>query len=190
VTYSLSGVSSSDLTSGSLSGTVTIGSNGTGTITIPIAADNLTEGSESVTVTVQGATASTVIADTSTTLKPTYSLTPAATSVNEGQLAQVYIATTNVAAGTNLQYSITGISQSDIVEELLRIATVDANGRAVISINTVADLLTEGNETMTFVMGDTRTSITINDTSVTLVGVIDGGGGDGGGGGGGGAGGD
>jgi hypothetical protein len=184
LTYSLSGVSSSDLTSGSLSGTVTIGSNGTGTITIPIAADNLTEGSESVTVTVQGATASTFIADTSTTLKPTYSLTPAATSVNEGELARVFVNTSNVSTGTLLDYSISGISSNDIIGGLTRQVSVDALGQAFINLLTVADQLTEGPETMFITLGSSNTSFIINDTSVTLVGVIDTGGGDGGGGGG------
>ena len=50
--------------------------------------------------------------------------------------------------------------------------------------------MTEGPEIMYITLGTSTTSLTINDTSVTLVGVFDNGGGDGGGGGGGGAGGD
>ena len=187
VGYLISGVSVSDLTSNSLSGAVTIGNNGQATITIPIAADQLVEGSETLTITSNGVSASTVVIDTSkSTAAPTYSLTAATTSVNEGQLAQVYVATTNVAAGTALDFSITGISRSDVIENLSRQVIVDAAGRAVIDINVVADLTTEGPETLFITMDTSVASIFINDTSVALVGVIDNGGGDGGGGGGGG----
>jgi len=58
LTYTLSGVAASDITGGSLSGTTTVGSNGQATISVPIAADQTTEGSETLTVTVQGKSAS------------------------------------------------------------------------------------------------------------------------------------
>jgi hypothetical protein len=187
LTYSLSGVSTSDLTSGSLNGNVSIGANGLGSITLPISADNLTEGSETLSVSVQSASASVVIIDTSVSANPTYTLTPATSSVNEGQLAQVYLATTNVAAGTALDFSITGISRSDVIENLGRQVIVDAAGRAVIDINVVADSVTEGPETMYITMAKSTAFILINDTSIELVGVpSDGGGGGGGGGAGGG----
>ena len=49
-TYTVSGVSGSDVVGGNLSGSVTIGVDGRATISVPIAADNLTEGSENLTV--------------------------------------------------------------------------------------------------------------------------------------------
>jgi hypothetical protein len=153
----------------------------------------LAEGSETLTITSNGVSASTVVIDTSkSTAAPTYSLTAATTSVNEGQLAQVYVATTNVAAGTALDFSITGISRSDVIENLNRQVVVDAAGRSVIDINVISDLTTEGPETIYITLGNSSTSFIINDTSIALIGVIDngGGGGDGGGGGGGGGGGD
>ena len=132
----------------------------------------------------------TVINDTSKgNATPTYSLSRATTSVDEGEVAQVYVSTTNVVAGTSLQFGISGvgITQGDVIEGLSKFVSVDATGKAVININTVADQLTEGPETILVTLGASTTSIIINDTSVTLVGVIDnGGGGDGGGGGGGG----
>ena len=189
--YTLSGVSQADLTSSTLTGKVIIGVGGTASISIPIAADGATEGQESLTIIAQGATASIVINDTSKSIaSPTYTLTPATTSINEGVLAQVYVSTTNVAAGTSLQFGISGvgITQGDVIEGLSRFVTVDSTGKAVININTVADQLTEGPETMFITLGTSTTSIIMNDTSVTLVGIPDGGGGDGGGSGGGGGG--
>ena len=65
LTYTISGVSSADLTSGLSTGTIVIGSDGKATINLGIKADNLTEGEEILTVNVSGATASTIIKDTS-----------------------------------------------------------------------------------------------------------------------------
>jgi hypothetical protein len=191
VSYSLSGVGPSDLASGTLTGRVSIGVGGKTSISVPIAADGATEGIESLTISVQGAAASIAINDTSkSSATPTYKLTPATLSVNEGELARVYVNTTNVAAGTILQYGVSGVSSTDLIGDLTRQVSVDSLGQAFINIQTIADQITEGPETMYITLGTSTTSFIINDTSVTLVGMIDnGGGGDGSGGGGGGAGG-
>jgi hypothetical protein len=192
IAYTISGVSAADLTGGVLTGSAVVNSSGEATISIPIAADTLTEGNETLTITAQSGTASVTILDTSKTavVIPTYTLTPATLSVNEGELARVYVNTTNVAAGTVLQYGVSGVSSTDLIGDLIRLVTVDSLGQAFININTVADQLTEGPETMYITLGTSTTSLIINDTSVTLVGIPESGGGDGGGGGGGGGGGD
>ena len=191
VSYTLSGISPSDLMQDTLTGKVTIGAGGTASINVPIASDGETEGQESLTISAQGATASIAINDTSKSIAlPTYTLTPATISVNEGELARVYVNTTNVAAGTALQYGISGLSANDVIGDMTRLVNVDSLGQAFINIQTIADQMTEGPEIMYITLGTSTTSLTINDTSVTLVGVFDNGGGDGGGGGGGGAGGD
>jgi hypothetical protein len=125
-------------------------------------------------------------------LPPTYALSTSTTSINEGVVAQVYVSTTNVATGTRLQFDIggVGITPSDVIGGLSGFVNVDTTGKAVININIAADQLTEGPETMYITMGTLNTNLIINDTSVTLVGMIDNGGGDGGGGGGGAGGGD
>ena len=189
ISYTLSGLSQLDITSGTLTGKASIGLGGTASISIPVAADGVTEGQESLTISAQGATASILINDTSKSIGlPTYTLTPAALSVNEGELARVHVNTTNVAAGTVLQYGVSGVSANDLIGDLTRLVTVDSLGQAFINLQTIADQITEGPETMYITLGTATTSFIINDTSVTLVGVIDSGGGDGGGGGGGGGG--
>lgn len=65
LTYAISGVSSADLTSGLLSGTLVVGSDGKASINIGITADKLTEGEETLTVTLAGVSASTIVKDTS-----------------------------------------------------------------------------------------------------------------------------
>lgn len=68
ITYTLSGITTTDLQTGSLIGTVTVSSTGSTNITIPLAADGITEGDEALTLTVQGKTASTIVKDTSVAL--------------------------------------------------------------------------------------------------------------------------
>ena len=82
VPYSLSGtgITTGDISSGALSGTVNISSSGSTVISIPIAADKLTEGTEALTLTCQGQVVSMSILDTST--NPTY-FTPAINTGND-----------------------------------------------------------------------------------------------------------
>jgi len=65
LTYSIAGVTSADLTSGLLTGTVAVGSDGKASINIGIKADNFTEGAETLILSLSGATASTIVKDTS-----------------------------------------------------------------------------------------------------------------------------
>jgi hypothetical protein len=92
-------------------------------------------------------------------------------------LAQVYVSTTNVTAGTVLQYRVSGVSANDLIGGLNRQVTVDPLGQALINIQTNADQITEGPEIMYITLGTSTTSLIINDTSVALIGVIDNGGG-------------
>ncbi len=57
-----------------------------------------------------------------------------------------------------------------MIEGLSRFVTVDSTGKAVIDINTIADQITEGPETMYITLDTSTTSFLINDTSVELVG--------------------
>ena len=59
--YILSGVSAADVAGGSLTGTVTIGSDGKALIPVTLVADAATEGAETLTVTIAGKTASATV---------------------------------------------------------------------------------------------------------------------------------
>ena len=65
LTYIISGVTTGDLTSGVLSGSTVVGSDGKSTITLGISADKLTEGAETLTISILGNSASVTINDTS-----------------------------------------------------------------------------------------------------------------------------
>jgi len=192
--YTISGVNAADLTAGLLVGKATIGANGQATINVSITADNLTETNETLTLSTQGTSASVIINDTSKSavLPSTYQVTTSTPWINEGDLARFFVSTTNVPAGTQLQFSISGagIDSNDIVGGLTQMALVDASGLAQINIATVTDYTTEGLEVMKLTIENTSANVFINDTSTKLIGIPpsadgggDGGGGDGGGGG-------
>jgi len=101
---------------------------------------------------------------------PTYSLTPIKSSFNEGSTVVFSLSTTNIAAGTSITYSISGVASSDISNGLLSGNTViGSDGKSTISIDLKPDKTTEGPETLTVtVLGNSAFTI-INDTSTSIV---------------------
>ena len=167
VNYTLSGVSSADIVGGALTGSVSVGSDGNATIVVPIAADKLTEITETLTVSAQGLSASTRINDTSPTPPPTYRLSTDTNSTDEGAAASFTLTTTNVPAGTVIPYSLSGISSSDITGGALSgFTTVGPDGTALITVSLAADNVTEGVETVVVSAQNTSASMLINDTSL------------------------
>lgn len=99
---------------------------------------------------------------------PTYSLSASASSVNEGSSVDITLTTTNVADGTSISYTISGIESGDISQSLTGSFTVSSN-TASVTISTIADTTTEGEQTMTLSLVGVSESvdILINDTSLT-----------------------
>lgn len=104
-----------------------------------------------------------------TSLDSTYSITSSADTYDEGQSALFNLITANLAAGTFVAYTLSGISESDLDGgSLTGTAIVSESGTTVISIPFAADAATEGEETLTITLDDspdTTASLTINDTS-------------------------
>ena len=170
ISYALSGVTSSDITGGALTGFTTVNSAGIATVSVPIAADNLTEGAETLTISLQSKTASILINDTSKPAGiPTYALAASSSAVNEGAVATFSLTTTNVTPGTSVSYTISGVNSSDVTGGLSGVATIDTNGLATISVPLAADFLTEGTETLTVTAQGKSASISVNDTSKTTL---------------------
>ena len=87
-------------------------------------------------------------------------------TVNEGGTVTFTLQTTNVAAGTQFGYTITGVSAADVQGGMLTgNATIGTNGQAQIQVTLVADTLTEGVETLTLTVDSRSTSASVNDTS-------------------------
>jgi len=97
--------------------------------------------------------------------EPTYTLT-ADSSVDEGKSFIATLVTKNVASGSVVNYIISGVDATD-VSQLTGSATVGSDGKAYIQVSALADGLTEGEETMTIAVGTARTTVKINDKSIS-----------------------
>jgi hypothetical protein len=161
-------VDTNDILSGSLSGQVTIDADGKAVIQINLVADSLTEGTELLELTIAGQTVGVDVADTSTTVIPTYALAANVDEINEGQTVQFLLTTTDVAPGTELTYFITGdVDADDIVGgQLSGTAVVDAQGNAIIEITLVEDAKTEGTEELTLNIAGQAATVFVLDTSI------------------------
>ena len=168
VDYTITGVSASDIDV-SLTGSFTITSN-TDTLNINIAADATTEGSESLTLTLDGLgeDVSVVINDTSVAGSPTYLLSSGSTTVNEGDSVNILLNTTNVSNGTNIPYTITGIDAADLSSGSITGNFVVNSNFALLSFTFDEDISTEGSEVMNLALdnGSDDINITILDTSI------------------------
>lgn len=102
------------------------------------------------------------------TLTPTYRLVSNQSSINEGSTAGFTLTTTNLANGTSVPYTLTGISSADVSGGALSgNAVINSSGLATISVAIINDNLTEGMETVTVTAGGVTASTVINDTSTT-----------------------
>jgi len=101
---------------------------------------------------------------------PTYILLASSPQVNEGNALSFELQTTGLPAGSTLAYSLSGVSSADVAGGVLAGSlTLDANGRAVLTVALVADAATEGAETLTLTIGNNlaSASVLVNDTSTT-----------------------
>lgn len=99
--------------------------------------------------------------------QPTYMLSTGSTTVNEGATVRVTLDTTFVTNGTDIDYTITGISSSDLSAGALTGTFTIQNNTAFIEFTLEEDTNTEGTETITFALdnGQDSLTITVNDTS-------------------------
>jgi hypothetical protein len=105
-------------------------------------------------------------------ISPTYSLSAASASVDEGTVATFTLKTTNVERGTSIGYTLSGISAADVFGSSLNgNSVVDSSGLATISVALLNDLLTENAETLTVTAGGATASMVVNDTSIKLIGT-------------------
>lgn len=175
--YSLGGqgITAADLASGTLTGVFTVGADGRATLTITLANDAVTEGAETLVLSLTGhdSSASVIVNDTSLNPPPSYQLATSAAAADEGTEVIITLSTTGVAAGTSLAYTLSGnnITADDLVGgSLSGNFVVDASGVATLRLTLRADALTEGLETLRLSLAaspNTHVDVTINDTSRT-----------------------
>ncbi len=177
------GINSDDFSSGALTGSGTVGSDGSLSFSHTLANDLTTEGSETLNIklfsdssrsTQVGSTSSVSIGDTSKTLSPAYTINPSSTSINEGSTLTTSISTTNVDAGTNLYWSLSGnvITNDDFSSGALTgSGTVGSDGSLSFSHTLANDLTTEGSETLNIkLFSDSSRSTQVGSTSSVSIG--------------------
>ncbi|MDA8940912.1 DUF4815 domain-containing protein, partial [bacterium] len=123
-----------------------------------------------------------------TSSSPTYHLIRSQSVANEGDTFTITLETTNVAAGTEVGYTISQVAGSDTTAGIIAAdystvpttaangtgtLTVDATGCAFLQVTIAEDLTTESTETWTITLSGigitASTSVTINDTSTTTI---------------------
>jgi hypothetical protein len=101
----------------------------------------------------------------------TYTLSRSVSEIDEGGTFIITLTTTNVANGTNIPYTITGVSSEDIDNASLTGFFTINNNSDSITVVTSSDLTTEGPETFLLTLDSitpTKSiSVTINDTSLS-----------------------
>ena len=168
VAYTITGASSADLNGASLTGNFLTGT--TDSVSLIVAADATTEGAENIIVTLDNGEDTITVPINDTSQNPTFALTTPQSSVNEGDTFIVFLVTTDIANGTTLPYTITGVTPADIDNENLTGNFVVQNNAAQLSVVVTADAsLSEGAETFQLVLNNGAggtVQVTINDSSV------------------------
>jgi len=158
-----------------VTGTVTI-VNDTGTFSVTSLEDSVTEGDESFVINLSldsdiKASVSLDVNDTS--IAPTYTLTTDATNtINEGTTFSVSLATQAVPLGTQLGWTVTGITADDLDSgSLTGTFTVGSIPDETVSFTIANDLSAnnEGTETFTFTLDNQEDSLSIDITDTSKV---------------------
>lgn len=170
VPYTITGVSSSDISGASLTGNFTILGN-SAVQNFTVATDFTTEGPETFTLSLDNGKGSVLVSINDTSQTPTYELSRSASAVNEGQSFTITLTTTNLPNSSTVSYSISGVSSADIGGANLTGNFTVNNNSAEITFNVTADQTTEGTETFLLTLENVSTptaiGVTINDTSLT-----------------------
>ena len=168
--YTITGVSSADIGGESLNGTFVVGT--TDSLTVTATADETSEGQETMTLALDNslATASVVINDTST-VAASYTLSCDQTNINEGGQFTVSLAYENGVNGVQIPWTITGVSASDVVGNVLT-GNFIVGSTETATIEIANDLTTDGEETLQFTLNNYPTTfiqVVIADTSLDIV---------------------
>jgi hypothetical protein len=94
---------------------------------------------------------------------PTLSIVADANTVSEGETISFTVNTTNFTQGTSFQYTISGVYSDDISGVLNSFVTIGADGSAFITVDVLADRITEGDQILTVSIGSESASVTVMD---------------------------
>lgn len=164
----------SDFSGGIISGSFSL-TNNTGSFTGSLVFDGTSETNDQFYVAIRtGSTSGPIVLSSAviTINNPTFSVTPAVSSFNEGSSLVFNVITTNVTTGTTLYYSISGtnVTSGDFTSGLLTGSFSISNNAGSFGITATNDITTEGNETLTasIRVGSTTGTIVATSSAVTL----------------------
>lgn len=176
-------INTSDFTDNTLSGTITV-NNSAGSVTKTLTYDGTSEPDDTFVVQIRSGSISGPVLITSAVVtinNPTFTVTPSASTFNEGASLTFNITTTDVYNQT-MYYTLEGISSADLTSGTLSGSFFLSSNFGSFSITGVNDFTTEGNETITcrirlFNTSGTivaSTSVTLVDTSITPTATVSG----------------
>lgn len=156
--YSVTGINAADLETGTLTGSFKIEQDGFARVTFKLKEDELTEGTETMTLSITSLNLSKSVTINDTSLTRTFDVgwygTASGTgnkltTIEEGHAPYIVVKTTNIPDGTVLTYEVTGdgIDIYDFGETPLTGNISITNNRGYFLYRSVIDRLTEGNET-------------------------------------------
>lgn len=172
VPYNIQGVTSADISGASLNGNFQV-LNNSASIIINVANDTIlaNNDSEVMTVRLSNGSSNVNINIVDTTPDPVYSLTASNTAVYEGFSVTFDLDVQNLPSGSQIPYTISGITSEDISgESLIGNFTIDANGEDSLTLDLTLDDFEES-ETLTLSLDNTviSKSVDILDASYTLL---------------------
>ena len=160
--YTLSGIQANDLDGSGLTGTFTI-QNGTATVDIKTATDNDTA-AEVLLFTIDNTSANaSVTINAGTSTAPNYRISADRTTATEGDVITYTINTRNVADGTSVGYTLSGvnITADDFTPKSLTGSVTINSNVGTFTVTTVDDGSIEGNEVLTCTVNNTTASVDV-----------------------------
>jgi Ca2+-binding RTX toxin-like protein len=162
------GLTAADIVGGQLTGSILVDASGVASLAVTLATDAVVDTGETFTVVIPNAISAPAVTVINTTV-PSLTVNPQPTGVNEGDSVTFLIASSSIAAGTVLNYTISGVQPSDVVGPLTGSVVVGAGGLVPSVVVQIATDLTIETETLLFSItggGATGTaSVVIQDTS-------------------------
>lgn len=118
VPYTVTGIDSADISSGNIVGSFVV-QNNTATTSFTFVEDLSLEGTETAILSLSSPGSGSIDWIINDTSVPTYNLSRSSSSVTEGNSVTITLDTQGIPDGTNIPYTITGISASDLTSNTL-----------------------------------------------------------------------
>jgi hypothetical protein len=154
VPYTITGVSSTDIGGASLTGSFVVNNN-SASLSINTTIDSANEGSETFVLTLNSPGTSVSVNILDAAVVPTYALSANPSTAIKGQTVTVTLTTANVANGTTVPFTITGVTSADI------------NGGALTGNFTVNSNTATITRTITSTTSATSLTVTLDGKSVS-----------------------